>query len=530
MKNGIHQLGFKAGKRFLSFTCQVRNGFRDRIILIKPTFATGLSASLVILFLLGAAMLGVYLFAPEHGLETQMAIVPALAIKFKMDGLEGDDKKAEREILTALKERITIEGLPENASKEEINAVVTKAVAEAIKGFKELDVEKLSALLDKDKGVIAVLQKQGTDITQLRLTQGGGDKASWKNNIRKAIEENSQSEEMKRAVRSKSGAAYLFGSDEYEEKAVGNITTGSVATDTGGNAILDLINADDLKTMNLQQPFIEQFATVTRTSKPVYTYADYIPKEGDVAFLAESAAKSQLDLKLQVRTVSPKKAAGYEVMSTEAIQDIPRLQSEATMHVLKKYLLKRQNGILFGDGLNDTPLGVTAQASAFDYTKVDPNADPANKVSDPNLYDCIIAAATQIFNSFNYTDENEYYPNVAFMNPTDLYALKLKKNEFGMYLFPQFQMNQGNNEIDNLKLVAKRQIPAGKLLIGDFTMLRIINYIDYSVKMGWINDQFIKNLFTMVGEGRFYTVIRNLDKLAFIYDDISDIRQSIAQA
>jgi len=64
-------------------------------------------------------------------------------------------------------------------------------------------------------------------------------------------------------------------------------------------------------------------------------------------------------------------------------------------------------------------------------------------------------------------------------------------------------------------------------MIGDFSRLNIINYIDYAVRIGWINDNLINNLFTMVGETRFFTVIRELDRNAFIYDDIGAITNAI---
>lgn len=48
--------------------------------------------------------------------------------------------------------------------------------------------------------------------------------------------------------------------------------------------------------------------------------------------------------------------------------------------------------------------------------------------------------------------------------------------------------------------------------------------------MGWINDQYIKNMITMLGEGRFYNYIRTLDKLAFVYDDIADVIAGITVA
>jgi hypothetical protein len=306
------------------------------------------------------------------------------------------------------------------------------------------------------------------------------------------------------------------------QKAVGTITTDNVSTDTGGDAILDMINSDEIKGLNLRDPFIEQFATVTRTAKPVFTYTDYLPKEGGVTFVGQGATKSQLDLKVEVKTERPKKAAGYEVHSTEVIQDVPRMESESRTLLLKKYLLNRQDGILFGDGTGDNPLGVTEIAAAYDAEVAGvQNADASN------LRDAIVGAATQVYNTVNYADEAQYMPNVAFVSPSDISDLKLIKTEFGMYLFPDIPLTQNNANIGGFPVIAKSEIPRGKLLIGDFSYLRIVNYIDYAVYIGWINAQFIQNLFTMVGEGRFYSFVKALDQKAFIYDDISAIIDGI---
>lgn len=304
-------------------------------------------------------------------------------------------------------------------------------------------------------------------------------------------------------------------------KDVGTISTGNVSTTSGGDALLEMLSADEIADIRLNSPFIEEFANVSSTSKPVYTYVDYIPGEGDVDFIAEGGVKPQLDLDIQVRSISPVKAAGYEILTEESMQDIPRLESNARNILLKKYLLKRQNGILFGDGIGANPLGVTNIAAAFN-----PASWTGPKVKNPNLHDAVIAAANQIYNTVSYTDDVEYYPNVAFVNPSTFAALRLAKDANGQYIFPSFTLFN-DKKIDGIRIVPKTKIPDGKILIGDFNKLNIVDYIMYSVRIGWINDQFIKNLFTMLGEGRFYVYVKQLDQRAFIYDDVENILAGI---
>ncbi len=57
----------------------------------------------------------------------------------------------------------------------------------------------------------------------------------------------------------------------------------------------------------------------------------------------------------------------------------------------------------------------------------------------------------------------------------------------------------------------------------------VSNYIPYTVRIGFINDQFITNKFTMVGESRHHAFVKELDKQAFIYDDIDTIITAITK-
>lgn len=516
MKNGIHKMLYRNAKgKLASIPTQVKNGFRDRNTALYTLMSIGMFGAFVF------GVISLFLGETESGMAG-IATAKILPLGFKVNK-EGVDKDSDEfKFLDGLEKRVKIEG---GATHDEITAAIKAAVDEGLTEVKSLSPEKINKLLDEKTGAMAILLKQGEEITRLKGSMSSAEKQTYKSVITKAVNEfvndPAKMAKLKEAAQG-NGIVTLFGSDKIE-KAVGNITTGNVATDTGGNAILDLINADEIATFNLRQPFIEQFATVTRTAKPVFVYADYEPKEGDAGFTAEAAAKSQMDLNVVVKSLAPKKATGYEIMSEEAVDDIPRLQSEATTLLFQKYLLKRQSGILAGDGTNNTPVGVISQAGAWDNATWDTTN---NGVVSGNLYDALIALANQIYTVHNYTDEAAYFPNVAFVNPKDFAGLKLKKNEFGMYLFPQLILSE-NSKIDNFALVPQRDITAGKVLIGDFTKLRIINYIDYYVKMGWINDQFIKNLFTMLGEGRFYTLIKNLDKKAFVYADIATVLNDI---
>lgn len=405
----------------------------------------------------------------------------------------------------------------EKATKGKIGMEEFKA------GLKEAGIEE--GTIKKLEGI---LKEQGAELAKLKSRKTTKrQKGAYKEVINAAFEDKDFLDDIAKSAKRKGSMS----KDAWDDPDVNKVnpttvTTGNITTDTGGNALFDLLNADEIDDLNLQVPFIEDYCSVSRTSRAAFIYADFLPLNGDAGFTAENAPKSQLDFKVQVKSLSPKKVTAYDIMSEEAVTDVPQLQSVANTILLKKVLLKRQNGILFGDGTGNQPIGVQTLAKKFDPTTWSANAP--DKVVQPNLYDCIIAGANQIQNTFNYVDENEYYPNLVLLNPKDFAALKLKKNQFNQYLFPQFVIGPNKDQvIDDLRIVSRRQIPAGKVMMGDFQMLRIINYVDYNLRMGYINDQLINNLFTMVGESRFFTLIKTLDTIAFIYDDISAIQAGI---
>jgi len=307
-------------------------------------------------------------------------------------------------------------------------------------------------------------------------------------------------------------------------KAVGEITTGNVTTTTGGNAILDLINTNDVNMQRLASTFIENYATTSNTSVAVVPYADYLPKEGDVNFVLEGGTAGQVDLKIETRYATPKKAYGYEILTDDAIQDIPRLMSFAQQILLMKSMLKRQNGIIFGDGIGENPEGTTKIASAFD-----PASWTGNKIKMPNLLDMIRAAANQIYVTQNFDDEIPFMPNVAFVNPADWFAFIGTKTEEGVYVFPQFTFGE-NNKVDTFVVIPKINIPAGYIHVGDFSKLNIVNYINYQVVVGKINDQLIKGRTTIAGFTRFFSYVKEYDKKGFIYDTLANIEAGIKEA
>ena len=379
-----------------------------------------------------------------------------------------------------------------------------------------------------------VCKNQGIAINELKENKNNkvNTKTLLADKIKEAYADEKVKSALKRNIEDKTSSTPLeiFASPTVD-KAAAAMSTAIVTTDTAGIGLIDIINAmQDPKMLRLTNTFIENYCTTFPVSNPYHTYVDFIPKDGDGAFVAEVASFSLMDFKIEVRHAVAKKATAYEILSDESVQDVPFMQSVANNLLVRKTALNRQNANLFGaglaDGTGDEPRGITLMAGAFN-----PASWTGNKILNPNLLDVIKACANQIYTTMPWKDDIEFLPNVCFVNPADWFALTGVKTTQEMYVFPQFQNSINEvNQLGGMVVVFKNKIPAGKILTGDFTRFYIGDYIPFGIKQGYINDQLIKGQFTIQGYTRFVQYVRYYDQTkAFIYDDIANVISGIQQ-
>ena len=68
---------------------------------------------------------------------------------------------------------------------------------------------------------------------------------------------------------------------------------------------------------------------------------------------------------------------------------------------------------------------------------------------------------------------------------------------------------------------------AGEFIMGDFSYLNIRDYQVLTVSFGWENQDFTKNLVTMLGEKRLLAYIKSNYKTAFVADDFDTVITAI---
>lgn len=379
-------------------------------------------------------------------------------------------------------------------------AEADKAVKEAVEKATEPLVKELKAVQED----FMSLKEQATD----KVLE------SYAEQLTKAIKENH--EKIKEISKAGSGVV------EITLKAVADITTAN-GVNTSPPAITGTQQAP-LQNVNLREMGILPLTNNFNTSLAAYPYTEAKPKDGDYAFLAEGAIKPQIDFSWETNYAKPVKVAAWERLTEESVQDVAGLESVARDFLFKKHNLKKSKGILSGDGIAPNPKGATTYGRVF-------SAGPlALAVVSPNFMDVVNACITDIYTTHNYQDEMPYMANLVLVNPSDFYIqLVSAKDLNGLPLYPQAGLfNQV--VIGGVTIVPEESIPAGKIFVCDMTKYNTTNYMPYTVKIGWVNDDFIKNQFVILGESRFHAFVKKLDEQAFIYDTIATIKTAITKA
>jgi HK97 family phage major capsid protein len=260
------------------------------------------------------------------------------------------------------------------------------------------------------------------------------------------------------------------------------------------------------------KPFLENYVNKSNTASAKIVWMDKRTPEGNAGFIAEGVVKPLIDFNIVPTSSDAKKVADKIKVSTEMLEDIPFIEAEIRNELKYQIDIAVDTALLSGDGIGANLKGIDTYAGGYVLLTI--------TTTDPNNADAIRAAAAQI-NSLNFQ------ANYAFINPIDAANMDLTKaNDSGVYMLPPFVTADGR-KIGGVQIIETNQIPVGYLLIGDMTKYNVRDYKPFTIKFGWVNDDFEKNLVTIIGERRLHAYMSDNNTGAFIYDTFANIKTAI---
>lgn len=294
----------------------------------------------------------------------------------------------------------------------------------------------------------------------------------------------------------------------FDKKAVNTVVSTGIAPNQSNTV-------DTVLSVNPRaQTVIREFANVASIGTRSLTYAEFKPGDGDAKWVPEGGLKPNMDATLSEVTITAGKVALTVKLTEETLADLPQLVAEIQAELLNRIGITEEKGIISGTGTVGEIKGVLVDTPSFSLTGL--------TVDKPNMYDALVASYTQIVS----TSEMNYRPNLVLLNPIDYARMQLEKDANGQYLRP---FKVGDELIQGLSVKTSTAIEQGKFKIGDFSFLNVRDLVQLSITFGWENDDFTKNMVTMIGEKRLMAYIKAQYKTAFVSDSFATVIEAITK-
>lgn len=389
---------------------------------------------------------------------------------------------------------------------------VSAKVDEKMKIFEGISFDALRTYVADKKTLEDTIATQGGLIAALREAKSTiPDRKTIATEIRSYIDANKDGwEAFKNRSSNSFGSKGGFADIELASRAI----TMTVGTSTGSSAFMPGVEViPGFVDLARNRPFLEDYANTSNTSSSRIVWAEKYNPLGQADFIGEGQVKPLISFEIRTLESYAKKVADKIKVSTEMIDDIDFIAQEIENELKYQVDIAVDDALLNGAGtgiVSDTDLkGLDAYAGGYVLTTI--------KTDNPNNFDAIRAGVAQI-NSLNFNADT------VFINTIDAANMDLTKDLQGHPLAMEYRKD---GKLFRLNPVETNQIPVGYVLIGDMSRFKVRNYKPFSISYGWVNDDFEKNLFTVIGERRLHVFVASNDTGAFIYDTFANIKTAI---
>ena len=254
---------------------------------------------------------------------------------------------------------------------------------------------------------------------------------------------------------------------------------------------------------------IREISNVGTTTSKFVTYIqqtqNVTPGAEGTLWVNEAGAKFNGEVKYEEVSEEVKKIAAYIKVSKEMLADLSFVRSEINTELMEAIEQNIDYSLVNGAGGVDLN-GLLSVAPAFSAGTF------AGTIPGANISDLIRVAKAQI-------QAANFQPTHVVLNPEDVAKIELTKTSSGEYTYPAFW--DANMMLAGLTIVSSNNITAGTLVVGDFTKFNIKFREDMNMSVGYENDDFTRNMVTILCEARLVAYIKGNDVNAFVQSDIA---------
>lgn len=266
-----------------------------------------------------------------------------------------------------------------------------------------------------------------------------------------------------------------------------NIDIKATLFQTSGGWSAPSLRSDRVVPYAVRPLVITDVLPVINVNLPTYLYMEETTFTNSAVEVAEGASKPELALALTERTETVRKVAGYLPVTDEQLEDVPaaRQYIDNRLGYMIKQRLETQVISGNGSGVNIAGINYATRSSIQQQAR-----------SSDSSQDAIFKAITKI--RVNAYSE----PNAVVIHPTNWQTIRLATaSGSGVYLFGP-PSDAGVERLWGLQPIITTGITLNLGLVGDFNQAALLFRQGLTMKVGYVNDDLIKNRQTIVAELR----------------------------
>lgn len=273
--------------------------------------------------------------------------------------------------------------------------------------------------------------------------------------------------------------------ETIEEKAIP--TLGSGVIDPQRLAVMPKVNQDN-------RLRIRDVLSVGRTTSNAVEYIREESFTSGAAYQLAGSVKGEATAQWTKQTANVQTIAHWMPATTQQLSDYGQLRSLIDNRLRYGLLLKEEAEIIWGAGGANALEGLLTVSGTHDIATAD------NRLTSPTIIDQIMVGQTEIFSS-------GYEANAVLLTPIDYERVILLKGSDSHYLRQVFPTAAGEMRVWGMDMVRTQALEGTgtvrELIVGDFRVgAELLMREDIAVTLGMKNDDFIRNLRTVLAEER----------------------------
>lgn len=280
---------------------------------------------------------------------------------------------------------------------------------------------------------------------------------------------------------------------------------------TGVQGLTSLMNG--VNTLNQYTPYLRNIVNVMPTSRLYVSWIEETALDEPSDYgVSEGGTKPQMSVKVEEKSEKVKKRAVWANASKEMLDDVPFMMAFIRSRIIDGLARDLNAQLAAGNGTGNNLKGLEYFAPQFNIT----GTPLLNSVENANNYDVLRVAAAKI----RVDSKDTFTPNYFVIHPYAAAAMDLAKSADGTYVIPPFTTADGRRVAGMIGVENSLQ-GTDAFYVGDFTKLNLAMREEINISMGYKNDDFIKNIVTILGEYRALAFVMGNDKKAFLQGDFS---------